>query len=95
MKFSQMLKEDFSFLLYNQIMYTNALYHRIPFKVIQYDSDKNTNIILFSESRTGSTISRHITLSKEDAVFFRSWLASDFPNLEIETIEGDVIEGIE
>lgn len=90
MKYSELLKEDYVFILYRQIIATLALYRRRPFRVVQYENDSKTiTLILFSETKSGSIVTRHVSLSKPDAVFFRAWLAQDFPSLEIESIEGD------
>lgn len=90
MTYAKLLKEDYVYVLYEQIKTTWVLYRRKPFRVVQYENDSRTiTFIIFSETKSGTIVTRHVSLSKADAVFFRSWLAQDFPSLEIEIIEGE------
>ena len=88
MTYKELKKEDYSFVIYSQFVATCVLYKRKPFRVLQYRTDSKTvTFIIFSETRSGSMVTRHVTLPEADGVFFRAWLASDFPEMEIELIE--------
>ena len=88
LSFQQLQKEGYLYIDYYQFLFTCLKNKRKPFRLVQYNSKSDfQTFIVFSEAQNGQVISRHFRFSSADAVFFRSWIASDFPKLEFEVID--------
>ena len=85
--YKEILKLDYLDIEYNHYLYTCVKNKRKPFRMLQYNSSDCQTFIIFAEAQNGQIVTRHFRFSKSDAVFFRSWIASDFPELEYEIID--------
>ena len=94
MRFKDYQNEEYAWLLYHSVLINMALHKQMPFRAVQYDVDKNNQCILLFKEANGIVTTRKMTLTKADMVFVRTWLASDFPELEFQTVENqDDVEG--
>lgn len=86
--YKELQKEDYVFIEYNQYLLTIVKNKRKPFKMLQFNSGSNSqSFIIFAEAQNGQIVTRHFHFSKADSVFFRSWVSSDFPELEFELVD--------
>lgn len=86
--FKELQKLDYLDIEYTHYLYTCVKNKRKPFRMLQYNSDSDRQtFIIFAEARNGQIVTRHFSFSKADALFFRSWIASDFPELEFELVD--------
>ena len=89
--FRELQKLEYLDIEYNHYLYTCVKNKRKPFRMLQYNSDSDCQtFIIFATAQNGQIVTRHFRFSKTDAVFFRSWIASDFPELELEIIDSPV-----
>lgn len=78
MTFNQLKKLDYEDVLYNQFIYTAALYGRAPFRCVYFSGDTQTTLIVFSRTKNGGTITRHLHLSESGAMNIIARLKNDF-----------------
>lgn len=84
MSFAELQREDICYRQYNLLTAQMAVSNQIPLKVLRYVNDKTVLFLIIKQSLNGTVTSKKITLPLADAVFFTSYLANDFPELEIE-----------
>ena len=83
MKFSELIKEDRAFQLYELLKAFFAVKKLFPFCAVRIDKGKITYFVIMSEIKGKKGIYKsHFKMPKVDAVFFGAWLAGDFPWLE-------------
>lgn len=88
LSFQQLQKEGYLYIEYYQFVFTCLKNKRIPFRMLQYNPESDCQtFIIFSETQNGQVVTRHFRFNKADAVFFRAWVASDFPSLEFEIVD--------
>lgn len=94
MSFKDYQKEEYSWLLYHSILLNMALHKQTPFRAVQYDVDKHNQCIILFKEANGIVTTRKMTCTKEDMVFVRAWLESDFPELEYQIVDNqEDVEG--
>ena len=87
MNYSQILKLDYDELSYRQFLYTCALYKRIPFRVMLFESEKESGtLIVFSRTKSNTITTRHMKFNKVSAERIAERLEADFKGLSVETI---------
>jgi hypothetical protein len=87
MTYAELVKEDYSYILFQQFLCNCVLHKQTPFKAIQYDSDKNSQtLVVFKQSESGTISTRNLHANKVDMVFIRQWLSQSFPNCEFEEL---------
>ena len=88
MKFNQLKLEDYSFKLYRSIQCELALQKQKPIFVIRFDNTNNSRFILIKQSEHGEKLipSRCFTIPADSVCLFASWIAYDFPNVDIKVI---------
>lgn len=87
MTFKQVRKLDYEALSYNQFLYTTALYKRMPYRCLCYDSEKEaTTLIIFSRTQSGTTVTRHLRFSKSGSEAIISKLQNDF-DITVEVLD--------
>lgn len=84
MSFAELQREDICYRQYNLLTAQMAVSNQIPIKILRYTNDKTVLFLIIKQSLNGTVTSKKITLPLADAVFFTSYLAKDFPELEIE-----------
>lgn len=84
MSYAELMREDISVKQYACLISQMALYNKQIIKVMRYINNRNAMFIIIFENASGTITSKKITLPKEYAVFFTSYLAQDFPDVEIE-----------
>ena len=90
MTYKQILRQSYEMITYNQFCYTCALYKRQPFKVLMYDSEKeSTTLIIFSHTQSETVTTRQMKFAKDSAHMIVDWLKSDFPYIEVEIIDSE------
>lgn len=55
-------------------------------KIINIKNPNNDLFIIITVDNKNHCISKHFSFEPEDAVFFRAWLAEDFPDSEFELV---------
>lgn len=89
-KFQELQKEDYSFLLFNQFLYTTALNNRKPFKAIQFEiDDMHSALVIFSKTSKGTVTTKQFKLDKAEMFFFLQWLGDEFPAIEFVRVDED------
>ena len=79
MTYKQARKLDYETLCYSQFVCTTALYKRVPYRCLCYDSEKEaTTLIIFSRTQNGTTITRHLRFDRSAAENVITRLQSDF-----------------
>lgn len=88
MNYKDVLRLDYVELKYLQFITTCADFSRLPYKILKYESEKeSTTIIVFSHTLSNTTTTKQMKLSKEDAEKLISKLKHDFKDIQIESVE--------
>lgn len=87
MTYKQALKLDYVELKYTQFITTCVDYSRIPFKILKYESEKeSTTIIIFSHTLSETVTTKQMKLSKKDTKTMISKLKADFKDIQIDSV---------
>jgi hypothetical protein len=90
MTYEEMKKEDYAYILYQQFLCNCIIHKQKPFRILQYDNDKNSQtLVVFKQSESGTISTRSLHASKTDMFFIRQWLSQSFPDCEFELVEID------
>ena len=86
MQFKSILKLDYAELHYQQFLFNTAVYGRIPFRVMCFDSGNDCmTIVIFSKTMNGATTTRHLRFSRDGAEIILKKIEDDF-NLTAEVM---------
>ncbi|MBQ6733559.1 MAG: hypothetical protein IJR00_01345 [Lachnospiraceae bacterium] len=85
MTYRQIEKMKYDALCYNQFIMTCALYKRVPFKVVVFESEKDSaTVLIFSRTQSETVTTRHMKFSKKNADDIIDRLQDDFTGLQVE-----------
>ena len=88
MSFAELMQEDYSFRSYEYFKAMLACQNKIPLSVTRIDnSDKTTLFVFLLENSRGIINTKRLRMKTADAVFFSTFLADDFPTLDLKYID--------
>lgn len=84
MTFNQLLQEDYSFKSYLYFKSMLAVQNKVPLQVTRVDNSDGTTLFVFLiENNRGFINTKRVRMSTPDAVFFSTFVADDFPTLDL------------
>lgn len=88
MTFHQLMREDYSFKSYEYFKSMLAVQNKLPIHCTRIDNnDSYTLFIFLLENNRGMINTKRIRMTSADAVFFSSFVAQDFPKLDLQYID--------
>lgn len=86
MTYKELMSESYAFKLYENLKSSMALYNQVPIQIIRIDNTTTATYLIIKQALYGlnKISTRKLTIDKSDIVFMDSWLANDFPNVEIQ-----------
>lgn len=88
MDYKTVLKLEYVELKYLQFITTCADFSRIPYKILKFESEKeSTTLIIFSHTLSNTTTTKQMKLSKNDAKTMISKLKHDFKDIDVQSVE--------
>ena len=88
MTYKELMQEDYSYRMYEYLKSFLAVHEQVPIKVIRIDNNRKSKIVIIKQSQSGlkTITTRQCDIPLKDAPFLTSWLAQDFPLVELEYI---------
>ena len=84
MTFNQLLQEDYSFKSYLYFKSMLAVQNKVPLQVTRVDNSDGTTLFVFLiENNRGFINTKRVRMATPDAVFFSTFVADDFPVLDL------------
>ena len=84
MTFKQLLQEDYSFKSYEYFKSMLAVQNKVPLQVTRIDNSDGTTLFVFLlENNRGLINTKRVRMATPDAVFFSTFVADDFPVLDL------------
>lgn len=87
MTFEELKKENYSVACYNYLISMLTIRKQEPVRVARIDNYTKSRFIIFKKCQTGKIDTKSFDIPREEAVFFNSWLATDFPNITIKCFD--------
>lgn len=84
MTFKELIQEDYSFKSYQYLKSMLAVQNKLPLQVTRIDNSDGTTLFVFLlENSKGFINTKRIRMQTSDAVFFSTFVADDFPTLDL------------
>ena len=84
MTFKQLMQEDYSYRQYEYFKSGLAVQCKIPIQLTRIDNTDGTTLFVFLlENNRGLINTRRVRMTTPDAVFFSTFVADDFPTLDL------------
>lgn len=88
MTFKELIQEDYSFKSYAYFQSMLAVQNKVPLQVTRIDNSDGTTLFVFLlENNRGLINTKRVRMATVDATFFSTFVADDFPTLDLKYID--------
>lgn len=93
MTYQELKNQDYGYKSYVYFVSMLAIQNKVPLQVTRIDNaDKTSLFVILIESSKGVINTKRIRLSTADAIFFTSYIANDFPEVDFRHIDRQLKE---